>query len=303
MTSETMISVCICCHNSSARVEDTLLSLAMQTADHGVSEIIVIDNASKDSGALLAIVEAVKERFPVNIKVIQEKVLGLSHARNAGVRNGSGRYIYFIDDDAVANPRLIEHLISAINEYKPDVIGGNILPLFEIQPPNEFDYRQWPSWSIKHFGGKNRWLENDEYFIGTNIGAKRSLLIARQFSDELGRKGNVLTGGEEWFLGSSKYRKYFSAGAYVLHKVSIKRMTPEYLARRRYSLYKQLGQHTGIGWFIKSVVGVLIIRINISVKRILAEVRILWRIRDYYHKQNEGKVMKQHQRSRNDYMD
>ena len=233
-----LLSICVCCRNASTRIEDTLLSLKHQTAAKSSYEILVIDNCSNDFQQLKRLVQQISQEDQ-KIKLISEPKPGLSNARNRAANESRGEYVLFIDDDAVANSRLVEHYIRSVQDYKPDVIGGNVLPLFEVRCSIEIERYYWSQWSLKHFGKMDRWLENGEYFIGTNIGASRQHLISRPFNPELGRKGDSLAGCEEWYLGESSYRRRFVAGAYVLHKVPESRMECLYLARRICAILNQ----------------------------------------------------------------
>jgi len=236
-----VLSICVCCRNAYPRVKDTVHSLLCQTADAALYEILIVDNDSDDSEPLQAFINGLGMSAD-RMRLIVETDTGLAHARNRAVRESRGDYVFFIDDDAVANSRLVEHYIHSIHEHQPDVIGGNVLPLFEIQPSIEFGANFWPQWSLKHFGNVDRWLQDGEYFIGTNIGASRHHLIARPFNPELGRKGDSLKGGEEWYLGEACYRRRFIAGAYVFHKIPEKRMKADYFANRLLAIKNQRRQ-------------------------------------------------------------
>ena len=154
-----ILSICICCRNAASRIEDTLWSLILQTADFNTYEILLIDNASDDVGRLKSLIADMGDSGQ-RIKLIEEPYVGLSHARNRGVKESMGDYVLFIDDDAVASARLVEHYIKSIKKFKPDVIGGNVLPLFAVQPDRKLDYSFWVQWSLKHFGDTDRWLED-----------------------------------------------------------------------------------------------------------------------------------------------
>ena len=183
-----VISVCVCTHNGALRIEDTLWSLICQTADAGTYEILVVDNASEDTQKLKAVIQRLEGHDPP-IALIGETTIGLSHAKNRAVSASHGDYVYFIDDDALANPRLVEHYLDAISVYSPDVLGGSVLPLFATQPSDALDYRYWPRWSLKHFGDQDRWLIEGEYFLGGNQAVARQVLKANPFNPDLGRRG------------------------------------------------------------------------------------------------------------------
>jgi glycosyltransferase involved in cell wall biosynthesis len=226
-----LLSVCVCTFDGVDRIADTLWSLAGQSAPHESFEIVVIDNGSAEIESLRALVADFDDQ-PVSISLVVEDRPGLSHARNTALRQSDGEYLLFVDDDAIASPCMVERYISAIVEHQPDVIGGNVNPLFERWPGPEFDYRYWPRWSLKLFGNRDRWLAEGEYFIGTNMGARRTLLAQEEFDPKLGRCGSSLAGGEDWFLGDSRFRRRFVSGADVFHKVPVARVDTSYLARR-----------------------------------------------------------------------
>jgi len=277
-----ILSLCVCCRNAACRIEDTLWSLLSQTADSNIYEILVVDNASDDIKQLKALLKNMGDEAR-KIRLVEEPNIGLSHAKNRATKESNGDYVYFIDDDAIANARLVEHYIRCIEEHKPDVIGGNILPLFAVQPPKELDYSYWVQWSLKHFGKSDRWLGEGEYFIGTNIGALRELLISNPFNSELGRKGDVLIGGEEWYLGDSRFRRRFVAGAYVLHKVPTERMTVDYFVKRSLGYMHQKKLRIRRRRLFAAWVREAKREFKLMVKKVLFQARLkseLWRSKD-----------------------
>lgn len=228
------MSVCVCTLAGASRIADTLWSLVCQSAEADRYEIIVIENDPSAQAATSQVIDEIRGPGR-HIRLIVEPRPGLSNARNRGVMESQGQFVFFIDDDATASPRLVESYLDAISEHSPDVIGGNILPHFEELPPPELEYSWWPHWSLKHFGACDRWLGTGEYFLGTNMGASRELLVEHPFDVRLGRTGEDLAGGEEWFLGEDRYRRRFVPGATVYHQVTVERMQPAYFVRRMYA--------------------------------------------------------------------
>jgi glycosyltransferase involved in cell wall biosynthesis len=235
------LSVCVCTYDGESRIADTIWSLVRQSAPDGSYEILIVENGSEESESLRDLIETFQKGF-ASIRLVGEKKLGLSHARNTALQNSRGDYLLFIDDDALAGPRLIERYLSAITRHQPDVIGGNVHPIFAHWPAPEIDYRYWSRFSLKLFGGEDRWLEDGEYFIGTNMGASRTLLEREGFDPELGRQGSSLAGCEDWFLGEARFRRRFVSGADVFHQVPEERLGIDYLAKRNRDLRDQLSE-------------------------------------------------------------
>ena len=97
------ISVIIPVHNSAGYIEKTLLSVFHQT-DTGPFELVIVDDHSTDT-SLTIIRHIVEHDAPENLSIrvmsngIDSK--GVSGARNFGLRNSRGKYIFFLDSDDV----------------------------------------------------------------------------------------------------------------------------------------------------------------------------------------------------------
>ena len=77
------VSVVLTCHNEAAFIEHALRSVDAQTARDRVVEIVVVDDGSTDeSPALLARLR----REIDNLRVLRTEGIGVSAARNAGIR-------------------------------------------------------------------------------------------------------------------------------------------------------------------------------------------------------------------------
>ncbi len=234
-----LLSVCVCTFEGAERIVDTIWSLMRQSAPAQSYEVVVVDNGSADVAPLREFVASF-ESSSVSLSLVVEDELGLSHARNTALHESVGEYLLFIDDDAIASPRMVERYLVAIAEHQPDVIGGNVNPSFERWPDPEFDYHYWSRWSLKLFGNRDRWLNEGEYFIGTNMGASRTLLEREGFDPDLGRRGSSLSGCEDWFLGEPRFRRRFVSGADVFHKVPEERLEERYLVKRSADQHNQL---------------------------------------------------------------
>ena len=91
-------------------------------------ECLVVDDCGTDNSI------AVAERFisdyqgRVHFRIIyREQNGGLSAARNTGVENAVGDYVYFLDSDDAIVPETIEEMIKVVREYpKVEMVQGGI---------------------------------------------------------------------------------------------------------------------------------------------------------------------------------
>jgi glycosyltransferase involved in cell wall biosynthesis len=92
------ISVVIPCFNDGAFLMEALESALAQTLPP--LEILVINDGSTDPNTI----RLLKSIDVPSVSVINQDNRGLGGARNTGIRNSTGRYIYFLDADNVLRP-------------------------------------------------------------------------------------------------------------------------------------------------------------------------------------------------------
>lgn len=166
------VSVVICTYNRAKYLEKCLESLKKQT--YLQFEIIVVNGPSTDETDILL------EKYP-EIKIIkQDKLNGLSFARNLGIEESEGKIVAFIDDDAVADVNWIKYLVEG---YKDDSIGGVgglvISPQGSNMPSIQFDRGIINKFGIPSAVRKdNEELKKNEFpiIMGTNSSFRKDIL-------------------------------------------------------------------------------------------------------------------------------
>lgn len=138
---EPLVSIVIPCYNVKEYLEDAVESVVRQTYSN--IEIILVNDGSSDGTSELCDVYARKYK---NICVIHKENGGLSSARNAGMQEARGEFIYFLDSDDYIKENMVMNLVQEINESKADVIyfgsynvdeKGNILKSLKKNIKNE----------------------------------------------------------------------------------------------------------------------------------------------------------------------
>lgn len=113
------LSIVIPAYNVAKYISKCLDSLLDQDLDCSSYEIIVVNDGSKDN--TLEITQSYVENHR-NIKVIDKKHSGVGSARNAGIDNAIGRYIYFIDADDYLISNVLNLLITSIENNNLDIL-------------------------------------------------------------------------------------------------------------------------------------------------------------------------------------
>lgn len=101
-------------------------------------EILLVDDGSPD--ACPAMCDAWAER-DARVRVIHKTNGGLSDARNAGIAEATGDYIYFADSDDTVAPNLVEDCLKAMREHDADLVMFKFDTISESGKTLLSDYR------------------------------------------------------------------------------------------------------------------------------------------------------------------
>ena len=115
-----LLSVIIPVYNVEKYLSRCLESVLDQDITEDLYEILIIDDASPDTS--LAIAKDFQSKHS-NIKIISQENKGLSGARNTGIKNAKGNYLYFIDSDDYIERKAFGKLIQVAIKYDLDFLG------------------------------------------------------------------------------------------------------------------------------------------------------------------------------------
>lgn len=123
MDQKIFFSIVIPTYNSEVTLEDSLISILLQTFKN--YEIIIIDGDSTDS--TIEIVKDYSSKYS-SIQWISEKDNGIYDAMNKGIKLARGEWIYFLgSDDRLYENSTFKKLAGSISECRADMIYGNVL--------------------------------------------------------------------------------------------------------------------------------------------------------------------------------
>ncbi len=119
------VSIIVPVYNVEPYIESCLRSVMRQTYK-GEIECLVVDDCGQDGSMALAssLIEAYSG--PVQFRILRHgRNMGLSAARNTGIMNACGDYVYFLDSDDEITPDCISMLAAPLESEGYDfVIGG-----------------------------------------------------------------------------------------------------------------------------------------------------------------------------------
>lgn len=132
------ISIIMPTYNVAPYIRKCLESVAAQTYT-GSMECLIVDDCGPDNSIQIA-EEFIKEyNGPTDFRIIhREKNGGLSAARNSGIHEAKGEYLYFLDSDDMIYPHTISTLVTLAEKYPGvDIVQGNI----EVEPHDSWQYK------------------------------------------------------------------------------------------------------------------------------------------------------------------
>jgi len=88
-------------------LEGCLLSLAGQTFTD--FEVILVDNGSSAGS-----VDFIREQYPSGVLVETGRNLGFAGGTNAGIHRAQGEFIFTLNNDTVADPRMLEKIVKPV---------------------------------------------------------------------------------------------------------------------------------------------------------------------------------------------
>jgi glycosyltransferase involved in cell wall biosynthesis len=113
------VSVIVCAHNAADTIEECLDSLL--ACDYPELDVVVCEDGSTDGTDVIA------AGYP--FRLVRLDHIGLSAARNAGVRAAKGEIVAFIDADAACHPEWPYHLALSLEDQDVAATGGPNLPV------------------------------------------------------------------------------------------------------------------------------------------------------------------------------
>ena len=232
-----IISAIICTHNRAEFLYKAISSLVNQSIPKSLYEILVVDNCSTDSTAKVVHSFSSGQK----VKYLYEPRLGLSHARNTGWHNAKGKYVAYLDDDAIADEVWLEKAIETFEktEPMPGCIGGKITGIWESSRPKWLSDQLVTALTVLNWSNETIQIHdlNQKWLAGANIAFPLEVLKQLDgFIPYLDRVGNNLLSGGDVFLQkqivNEGYNCFYIPEMAVQHLVPKNRLTQKWFISR-----------------------------------------------------------------------
>jgi glycosyltransferase involved in cell wall biosynthesis len=229
------ISFLIPTHNRVEQLERALESIRVQRNKSGVPvEVLVVANGCTDE--TISTVERLAQDFPFELRVVDEKTLGLNSARNRACLEAQQDIFAFLDDDVILSGGYLDALVDLYANHPTDLGGGKTELFWEVvEKPDWFPDRLLNLLSCKDHGNQVVELLTKNDVLGANFSIHRRVYEKTgPFKLGLDRTGDLLLGGGETeFISRALrdgFRMFYAPGCHLKHWVAPGRVSLKYLA-------------------------------------------------------------------------
>jgi glucosyl-dolichyl phosphate glucuronosyltransferase len=239
----TTLTVAVPTHNRARLLAGTLASIAALNFPEGiVPECLIVDNNSTD-GTRDA-VEVFARTAPIAVRYVVEAQPGSSYARNRAIAEARGKFIFFIDDDAIAESEWAIELLAEMDRRQLDVACGLVLPNWDVPPPRWLGTSLYVRLAVHDeeaiASANPQQQDHIHNYFSANVGFRRETFeLFGRFREDLGVVGNNPISGEDTELFTRIALRGGAIGfaplARVHHIIGRERMTRRYLRRKAYA--------------------------------------------------------------------
>lgn len=229
------LDVCVCTYRRPQLVETLASLMALNSPTGYTVSVLVVDNDDQPSARNTVEAFAATSSLPVRYEHCPQG--NISIARNGALTHSSARFLAFIDDDEVASPDWLVHLVQVMESSTADVVLGPVMSVYADAAP------VWMRRTGIH-DTKPVWVNGairTGYTCNVLFDRQSAALQGREFDVELGQ-----TGGED----TTFFARIVADGgciayapqANVCEDVPADRATFGWLLRRRYRMGQTHGR-------------------------------------------------------------
>lgn len=209
LKTDPLVSVIVPTYNRHDTVKRTLESIATQTYQR--IEVVVVNDGGED---VSAIIDAFRDRLQIKYLVHREN-RGLAAARNTGIKNATGKYIAYLDDDDIFYSNHIETLVKYLETNNCKVAYCDAFRAWQEKDNEQYVIKQKDIPYSFDF--------DPDLILAQNFIPVLCIMHEKSCTDEVGIFDESLTTHEDWELWIRMSRKY--------HFTHIRKVTCEFTWR------------------------------------------------------------------------
>lgn len=181
------ISVIVPIYNVESYILECLQSVAAQTKTKNV-ECILVDDCGTDNSVKVAEQFISAYEGDISFALLHHpENEGLSAARNTGIKNARGKYLFFLDSDDMIKPYCLDELFALAETYQADMVQGAYesdlanmkrfedSPLPEFSENKSFIKRTLLNYDVNPVMAQNR-LVRKQLVVENNLWFKESII-------------------------------------------------------------------------------------------------------------------------------
>lgn len=229
MESTPSFTVVLCTRDRATALGAALESIARVAYPHRDFELVLVDNGSRDATAEVA--SRFARRAPFAVRCVLEPEPGLSAARNRGIREARGRFLFFTDDDQLVDPNVLTEHRRVAEQLGARVVQGKIELCFPGGRPG------WLSGPLGHMLGET--ADAPEGPVACDLYGGNMVLCRALFDHMPAFRHDLGKGAAGWAedvelsrrLRARGERIVYAPRARVFHVIGAERTTPGYFRR------------------------------------------------------------------------
>ncbi len=211
MEREIKNSIIVCAYNEEKHLGNCLDSLREQIIDVGSTELLIIDNESKDATCDIAQKFVHENIVDFTSKYIRiDSHVELSRSRNIGISESVGEIVIFVDADACVDKRWLGDLLIGFDDSEVDIVAGKVGNLSNESLFSEFIYKAYFN-SIQSFGSSR--------IIGANMAFRRKVFdVTGGFFNNIRGRGDETAVATRYFTLCPKRQEAYRENAIVYNE-------------------------------------------------------------------------------------
>lgn len=115
-----ILTIIVPMYNVEKYIEKCIESIIIQNWETTNYEILIVDDASPDNSLKLA--QNLQTKYIDKIRIISQENKGLGGARNTGIKNAKGEYLFFLDSDDILINNELPKLVALAKDNNLDIL-------------------------------------------------------------------------------------------------------------------------------------------------------------------------------------